>query len=149
VEKSEPWTFQFSSVQLLSRVWLFAACQPPCPSPTPRVHPNSCPSSRWCHPASSSSVVPFSSCPPIPLSIRLFSNESTPRMRWPKYWSFNFSISPSKEHLGPISFGMDWLDLPGDMIGLKEVTYRLWKKESKKSGYMYTENWFTLLYSWN
>ena len=49
--------------------------------------------------------------PPIPPSIRIFSNESTLRMRWPKYWSFSFSISPSKEHPGLISFGMDWLDL--------------------------------------
>ena len=49
--------------------------------------------------------------PPIPPSIRVFSNESTLRMRWPKYWSFSFSISPSKEHTGLISFRMDWLDL--------------------------------------
>ena len=62
---------QFSSVQLLSRVRLYESqrphesqhTRPPCPSPTPRVYPNSCPSSRWCHPAISSSVVPFSSCP--------------------------------------------------------------------------------------
>ena len=49
--------------------------------------------------------------PPIPPSIRVFSNESTLQMRWPKYWSFSFSISPSKEHPGLISFRMDWLDL--------------------------------------
>ena len=49
--------------------------------------------------------------PPIPSSIRVFSNESTLRMRWPKYWSFSFSISPSKKHPGLISFRMDWLDL--------------------------------------
>ena len=49
--------------------------------------------------------------PPIPPSIRVFSNESTLRMRWPKYWSFSFSIIPSKEHPGLISFRMDWLDL--------------------------------------
>ena len=49
--------------------------------------------------------------PSIPPSIRVFSNESTLHMRWPKYWSFSFSISPSKEHPGPISFRMDWLDL--------------------------------------
>ena len=59
---------QFSSVQLLSHVRLFAtpltaACQASCPSPAPKVHPNSCPLSRWCHPTVSSSVVPFSSCP--------------------------------------------------------------------------------------
>ena len=49
--------------------------------------------------------------PPIPPSIRVFSNESTLRRRWPKYWSFSFSISPSKEHPGLVSFRMDWLDL--------------------------------------
>ena len=49
--------------------------------------------------------------PPIPPSIRVFSNESTLRMTWPKYWSFSFSISPSSEHPGLISFRMDWLDL--------------------------------------
>ena len=49
--------------------------------------------------------------PPIPPSIRVFSNESTLCIRWPKYWSFIFSISPSKEHPGLISFSMDWLDL--------------------------------------
>ena len=49
--------------------------------------------------------------PPIPPSIRDFSNESTLRMRWPKYWSFSFNISPSSEHPGLISFRMDWLDL--------------------------------------
>ena len=49
--------------------------------------------------------------PPVPPSITVFSNESTLRMRWPKYWSFSFSISPSKEHPGLISFRIDWLDL--------------------------------------
>ena len=49
--------------------------------------------------------------PPIPPNIRVFSNESALHMRWPKYWSFNFSISPSKEHPGLISFRMDWSDL--------------------------------------
>ena len=84
--------------------------RPPCPSPSPRVHSNSRPSSRWCHPAISSSVVPFSSCPQsLPASV--FSNESTLGMRWPKFWSFSFSIIPSKEHPGLISFRMDWLDL--------------------------------------
>ena len=84
--------------------------RPPCPSPTPGVHSDSSPSSQWCHPAISSSVVPFSSCPQsLPASV--FSNESTLPMRWPKYWSFSFSISPSKEHPGLISFRMDWLDL--------------------------------------
>ena len=55
-----------------------------------------------------------SPCPPAPIppSIKVFSNESTLQMRWPKYWSFSFSISPSNEYPGLISFRMDWLDLP-------------------------------------
>ena len=56
---------------------------------------------------------------PIPPRIRIFSNESTLRMKWPKYWSFSFSISPSSEHPGPISFRMDWLDLPAVQGTLK------------------------------
>ena len=104
-----------SSVQLLSHVRFFATpwtqhARPPCPSPTPGVDPNSRPSSQWCHPAISSSGVPFSSCPQsLPASV--FSNESIPRMRWPKDWRFSFSIIPSKEIPGLISFRMDWLDL--------------------------------------
>ena len=85
--------------------------RPPCPSPTLRVHSDSRPWIRWCHPAISSSVIPFSSCPQLPPSIRVFSNESTLRLRWPKYWSFSFSIIPSKVYAGLISFRMDWLDL--------------------------------------
>ena len=53
--------------------------------------------------------------PPIPPSVRVFSNESTLHMRWPKYWSFSFSISPSNDHPGLISFRMDWLDLLREM----------------------------------
>ena len=59
--------------------------------------------------------------PPIPPSIRVFSNESTLHMRWPKYWSFSHSISPSNEHLGLISFKMDWLDLPAVQGTLKSL----------------------------
>ena len=59
--------------------------------------------------------------PPIPPSIRVFSKESTLRMRWPKYWSFSFSISPSKEIPGLISFRMDWLDLPAAQGTLKSL----------------------------
>ena len=84
--------------------------RPPCPSPTPRVHSTSCASSQWCHPAISSSVISFSSCPQS-LKASVFSNESTFRMRWPKYWSFSFIISPSKEHPGLLSFRTGWLDL--------------------------------------
>ena len=105
-----------SSVLLLSRVWLFA-------TPWIAAHQaslsitNSQSSLRL---MSIESVMPFSHLilchpllllPPIPPSIRVFSNKSTLRMRWPKYWSFSFSISPFKEHPGLISFRMDWLDL--------------------------------------
>ena len=85
--------------------------RPPCLSPTPRVHSNSHPSSQWCHPAISSLCRPLLLLPPIPPSIRVFSNESTLCVRWPEYWSFSFSIIPSKEIPGLISFRMDWLDL--------------------------------------
>ena len=59
--------------------------------------------------------------PPIPPSIRVFSNESTLHIRWPKYWSFSFSISPSNEHPGLISFRMDWLDNPAVQGTLKSL----------------------------
>ena len=74
----------------------------PCPSSSPRACSNSCPSSWWCHPAISSSVAPFSSCPQVFPSIRAFSSESILCIRWPKYWSF--SISPSSESSGLTSF---------------------------------------------
>ena len=105
----------FSSVQSLSRVRL---CNPMnCSTPGPPVPYNSLsllklmpielvmPSSHLilCH--------PLLLLPPIPPSIRVFSSESTLHMRWPKYCSFSFSISPSNEHPGLISFRMDWLDL--------------------------------------
>ena len=84
--------------------------RPPCPSPTPRVHPNPCPSSRWCHPTISSSVVPFSPCP--------LSFQHQGLLKWfssshqvAKHWSFSFNISPSNEYSELISFRMDWLDL--------------------------------------
>ena len=86
--------------------------RPPYPSPTPGVHPNPCPLCRWCHPTNHLILCyPLLLLPPIPPSIRVFSNESALCMSWPKYWSFSFSISPSNEHPGLISFRMDWLDL--------------------------------------
>ena len=83
--------------------------RPPCPSPTPRVYSNLCPLSRWCYPSISSSVVPFSShLQSFPAS---GSFQMSQFMRWPKYWNFSFSISPSNEYSGLISFRMAWLDL--------------------------------------
>ena len=84
--------------------------RPPCPSPTLGVHSNS--SIELVMPSSHLILCrPLLLLPPIPPSFRVFSNESTLRIRWPKYWSFSFSISSSKEHPGLISFRMDWLDL--------------------------------------
>ena len=71
--------------------------RPRCPSPTPGVYTNSCPLSQWWHPTISFSVVPFSSCPQsLPASGSFQMSQLC--MRWPKYWSFSFSISPSNEH---------------------------------------------------
>ena len=107
---------QFSSVESLSRVWLFAT-----PWITARQASLSVTNSR-----SLLKLIPIESVmpsshlflcrpllllPPIPPSIRVFSNEPALLMRWPKYWSFSFSISPSNEHPGLISFRLDWLDL--------------------------------------
>jgi len=104
---------QFSRSVVSDSLWPHESqhARPPCPSPSPGVHSNSCPSSWWCHPANLIFCHPLLLLPPIPPSIRAFSNESTLRMRWPNYWSFSFSIIPSKEHPGLISFRMDWLDL--------------------------------------
>ena len=116
-----------SSVQLLSHVWLFA-------TPWIAAHQaslsitNSRSSPKF---MSIESVMPSSHLmlcrpllllPPIPPSIRVFSNESTLHMRWPKYWSFSFSISPSNEHLGLI-FRMDWLDLLAVQGTLKNLLH--------------------------
>ena len=96
--------------------------RPPCPSPTPGVYPNSCPSSQSVMPSSHLILChPLFLLPPVPPSIRVFSNESTLHMRWPKYWSFSFNISPSNEHPGLISFTMDWLDLLAVQATLKSL----------------------------
>ena len=82
----------------------------PCPPPALRACSKSCPSSLWCHLTISSSIIALSSClQSCPASGSL--PMSVLRIRWPKYWSFSFSISPSNEYSGLISFRMDWLDL--------------------------------------
>ena len=83
----------------------------PCPSSTPGACSNACPSRWWCHPTILSSVIPFSSCLQSFPASGSFPCESVLCIRWPKYWSFSFSISPSNEYSGLISFRMDWLDL--------------------------------------
>ena len=78
--------------------------------------------------------------PPIPTSIRVFSNESTLRMRWPKYWSFSFSIIPSKEHPGLISFRMDWLDL----LAVQGTLKSLLQHHSSKASILQHSAFFTV-----
>ena len=85
--------------------------RPPCPLPTPRVYSNSCPLSCWCHLTILSSVNPFSSCLQSFPESGSFHMKAVLPIRWPKYWSFSFNISPSNEYSGLISFMMDWLDL--------------------------------------
>ena len=78
--------------------------------------------------------------PPILLSIRVFSNESTLHMRWPKYWSFSFSISPSNEHQGLISFRMDWLDL----LAVQGTLKSLLQHRSSKASILQRSAFFTV-----
>ena len=109
-------TDQFSSVQLRSRVRLFAtpwiaACQASLSITNSRSSPKLM-SIKLAMPSNHLILCrPLLLLPLIPPSIRVFSNETTLHMMWPKYWSFSFSISPSIEHPGLISFRMDWLDL--------------------------------------
>ena len=104
-------SIQFSHSVLSNSLWPYGLqhVRLPFPSPTPRSCSNLCPSSWWCHPSISSSVIPFSSC--LQSSLVSGSSESVFRIRWPKYWSLNFSMSPSNEYSGLISYRIDWLDL--------------------------------------
>ena len=113
---------QFSHSVVSDSLWPHGLqhSRPPCPLPTPRACSNSCPLSQWCHPTISSSVIPFSSCPQsFPASGSFPISQFTHQVA--KYWSFSFSISPSNEYSGLISFRMDWLDLlavPGSFKSL-------------------------------
>ena len=78
--------------------------------------------------------------PPIPPSIRVFSNESSLHMRWPKYWSFSFNISPSNEHPGLISFRMDWLDL----LAVQGTLKSLFQNHSSKTSILQCSAFFTV-----
>ena len=136
---------QFSSVQSLSRVRLFA---------TPRITAHQASmsitkSQRSLKFMSIESVMPSSylilCCPllllpPIPPSIRVFSNEPTLRMRWPKYRSFSFSIIPSKEHPRLISFRMDWLDL----LAVQGTLKSLLQHHSSKASILWCSAFFTV-----
>ena len=78
--------------------------------------------------------------PPTPPSIRVFSNESTLQIRWPKYWSFSFSVSPSNEHPGLISFRMDWLDL----LAVQGTRKSLLQYHSSKASIFWCSAFFTV-----
>ena len=113
--------------------------RPPYPSPTPRVYSNSRPLSQWCiqpsHPLSS----------PSPPNFNLsrhegLSNESIVCIRWPRYWSFSFNISPSKEYSGLISFRMDWLDLHAVQGTLKSLL----QHHSSKTSILLLSAFFTV-----
>ena len=133
------------SVQLLSHVWLFA---------TPWMAARQASlyiTNSWSSPRlmcielvmPSSHLIlchPFLLLCSIFLSIRVFSNKSTLRMRWPKYWSFSFSISPSKEHPGLISFRMDWLDL----LAVRGTLKSLLQQYSSKASILLHSAFFTV-----
>ena len=134
---------QFSSVHSLIHVWLFvtpraAACQ---------ASPSITTFRSLLKLMSIESVMPSSHLilwrpllllPPIPPSIRVFSNESTLHMRWPKYWSFSFSISPSNEYPGLISFRMDWLGL----LAVKETLKSLLQHHGSKASILLCSAFF-------
>ena len=141
--------FQFSSLQSLSPVWLFAA-------PWITAHQASLSitkSQSLPKLMSIESVMPSSHLilchpllllPPIPPSIRVFSNESTLHIRWPKYWSFSFSISPANEHPGLISFRMDWLDL----LAVQGALKNLLQHHSSKTSILRCSAFFTVQLSY-
>ena len=104
---------QFSCSVMSNSLWPHEPqhTRPPCPSPTPGVHSDSHPSSQWWPSSRLILCRPLLLLPSICPSIRVFSNKSALCIRWPKYWSFSFSISPSNEHPGLISFRTDWLKI--------------------------------------
>ena len=138
-------SYQFSSVQSLSRVRLFAT-----PWIEARQASLSITNSRSSLKLTSIELVmpsshlilcrPLLLLPPIPPSIRVFSNESTLRMRWPKYRRFSFSIIPSKEHPGLISFRMDWLDL----LAVQRTLKSLLQHHSSKASNLRCSAFFTV-----
>ena len=118
----------------------------PCPSSTPGAYSNSCPLRQWYHPTFSSSVTPFSSgLQSFPAS-GSFSSESDLQMRWPKYWSF--SISPSSEYSGLISFKMDWLDLLAAQGILKSLLQQFKSISSLVLSFLYGPTLTSIYDSW-
>ena len=134
-----------NSVQLLSRVWLFVTLW----SATHQISLSITKSQSLLKVMSVESVIQSSNfilcCPLLHLpstfpSIRVSSNESTLHIRWPKYWSFSFSISPSNEHPGLISFRMDWLDL----LAVQGTPKNLLQHHSSKASILQHSAFFTV-----
>ena len=154
LDKMQLWTTQcsrvFSSVQF-SRLVVSESLEPhglhhtrlPCPSPTPRAYSNSCPSSGWCHPTISSSVVPFSSCLQSFPASGPFQMSPFFGIRWPKYWSFSFSISPSIEYSGQISFRVVWFDL----LAVQQTLKSLLQHHSSKASILQCSAFFIVQFS--
>ena len=133
----EPLLVFSQSVQWLRRVGLLRShesqhARPPCPSPTPGVYSNSSNHLILCCP-----LLLLASIFP---SIRVFSNDSAFRNRWPKYWSFSFNISPSSEYPGLISFRMDWLDL----LAVQGTLKSLLQHHSSKASILQHSAFFTV-----
>ena len=136
---------QFSSVQSLSRVWLFAI-------PWIAAHQASLSITNARSSLKLTSILsvmpsshlilccPLLLLPPIPPSIRVFSNESALHMRWPKYWSFSFNIIHSKEHPGLISFRMDWLD----RLAVQGTLKSLLQHHNSKASFLRCSAFFTV-----
>ena len=127
---------QFSRSVVSNSLWPHKSqhARPPCQSPTPGVHSDSRSSTQWCHPAISSSVIPYSSCPQSLPTSKSF------RMRWPKYWSFSFSIVPSKVIPRLISFRMDWLGL----LAVQGTLKSLLQHHSSKASILQHSAFFTV-----
>ena len=110
----------------------------PCPSPTPRVCSNSSPVSQLCHPTISSICCLLLLFPSVFPSIRVFSNELAIHIRWPKYWSFSFSICTSNEYSELISFRIDWFDL----LAVQENLKSLFQHHSSKASILQCSAFF-------
>ena len=109
-------------------------CRPPCPS-SPRGCSNSCPLSWRCDPTISSAAFNLLFLPSVSPSIRVFSNESAIHIRWQKFWIFSFSISPSNEFSGLISFRIDWFDL----LAVQGTLKSLLQHHSSKASVLHTQ----------
>ena len=142
--------FQFSHSVVSDSLWPHGLqhARPPCPSPIPGVCSKSCPLSTWCHPTISSSVIPFSCLQSLPAS-QSFQIESVLHIRWPKYWSFSFSINPSNEYSGlifPVGW-TGWISLQSK--GLSRVFFNTTVQKHQFFGArLYSSTITSILYYW-